>query len=96
MSDVTGLLDELSARMLMVEVVLDKLIEQRSEKEWYSTAEAARVLGKAEFTVREWCRHGRVHADKRKCGRGRSHEWIISRAELERVKNEGLLPVPKH
>jgi hypothetical protein len=82
--------------MLMVEVVLNQLIEQRSEKEWYSTAEAARVLGKAEFTVREWCRNGRVHADKRKCGRGKSQEWIISRAELERVKNEGLLPVPKH
>ena len=69
--------------------------EQRTVKEWYSTAEVATILGKAEFTVREWCRLGRVHAQKKRCGRGQSGEWIISHAELTRVRNEGLLPDPR-
>jgi len=51
-------------------------------------------LGKAEFTVREWCRQGRVEAGKRPCGRGRSREWTVSHKELTRLRNEGLLPLP--
>jgi hypothetical protein len=50
-------------------------------KEWYSTAEVAAILGRAEFTVREWCRLGRVRAEKKKCGRGPASEWIVSHAE---------------
>jgi hypothetical protein len=76
-----------------VETQLDRLIQKETVKDWYTTAEVAQVLGKAEFTVREWCRHGRVNAKKRACGRGKSQEWIISHAELERIRNEGLLPV---
>lgn len=68
------------------------LVEQRAEKDWYTTAELARLLNKAEFTVREWCRLGRVDADKRPCGRGRSQEWIVSHDELTRIRNDGLLP----
>ncbi len=68
------------------------LQDQRQVKEWYTVAEAAQALGKADFTVREWCRHGRVNAHKRPCGRGRSQEWIISNDELERIRNKGLLP----
>ncbi len=69
------------------------LENQRQIKEWYSVAEAAEALEKAEFTVREWCRLGRVNAHKRPCGRGRSQEWIISHTELERIRNKGLLPL---
>ncbi len=61
-------------------------------KEWYTVDEMSAILGKAGFTVREWCRLGRVNAAKRECGRGRSQEWIISHAELLRIQNEGLLP----
>jgi predicted transcriptional regulator len=32
------------------------LVEQRTVKDWYTTAEVARLLGKAEFTVREFGR----------------------------------------
>ncbi|MBN9519246.1 hypothetical protein J0H58_12110 [bacterium] len=74
--------------------MLASLVEQRAVKEWYSTAEVATLLGKAEFTVREWCRLGRVHAEKKKAGRGTAGEWIVSHAELTRVRNEGLLPDP--
>jgi transposase len=79
-------------RLERIEEVLRALVEQRTVKEWYSTAEAAKILGKAEWTVREWCRLGRVNADKRPYGRGKSLEWIISYSEIERIRNEGLLP----
>ncbi len=37
----------------------------------------------------------RVHAQKRDCGRGLSLEWIVAHAELRRIQNEGLLPIPR-
>jgi hypothetical protein len=87
--------DELFARLQKIESLLTALVEQRTVKEWYSTAEMAAILGRAEFTVREWCRLGRVRAEKKKCGRGPASEWIVSHAELTRVRNEGLLPDPR-
>ena len=71
----------------------DLVVEQRVIKEKYTTAEAAAILDKAEYTVREWCRHGRVRAEKRSCGRGRSQEWVIPHQEMTRIRNEGLLPL---
>jgi hypothetical protein len=82
-------------RLERVETMLAELVRQRATKEWYSTAEAAQVLDRAVFTIREWCRLRRVHAEKRRCGRGRSQEWMIAHAELVRYQNEGLLP-PEH
>ena len=79
-------------RLERIETVLAALVESKTAKEWYSTGEVAKIMGKAEFTVREWCRLGRVYAEKRECGRGHSQEWIISHAELQRIRNEGLLP----
>jgi hypothetical protein len=87
--------DELLGRLAKIETLLATLVDQRSVKEWYSTAEVAKLLDKAEFTVREWCRLGRVTAEKKKCGRGIASEWMISHAELTRVRNEGLLPEPR-
>ena len=84
--------DELLARLAKIETLLASLVEQRTVKEWYSTAEVAAILGKAEFTVREWCRLGRAKAAKKKSGRGPASEWIISHDELTRIRNEGLLP----
>src|SRR5947199_188164 len=72
------------------------LVQQRTIKDWYTTAEAAELLSKAEFTVREWCRLKRIDAQKRPCGRGRSRDWMISHAELDRYRNEGLLPLTEH
>lgn len=87
--------DELLSRLTKIETLLASLVEQRTVKEWYSTAEVATLLGKAEFTVREWCRLGRVHAEKKKSGRGVAGEWIVGHAELTRIRNEGLLPDPR-
>lgn len=85
--------DEITQRLDRIEDLLHRLLQTRVEQEYYSTADAARILGKADFTVREWCRHGRVHAEKRPCGRGNSQEWMISHEELERIQSEGLLPL---
>ncbi|WZO96113.1 DNA-binding protein [Isosphaeraceae bacterium EP7] len=88
---------DIAARLDRIEVQLvemrNLLVSQRTLKDYYSTAEVAVELGKAEFTVREWCRHGRVRADKRHCGRGTSKEWMINHDELTRIRNEGLLPL---
>src|SRR5882757_6898815 len=88
----TELHDNVSERLQRIEHMLELLVQQRTVKEWYTTAEVAKILCKAEFTVREWCRLGRVRAQKKKCGRGVASEWIISHEELSRVRNEGLLP----
>ncbi len=81
-------------RLEKIEAQLAVLIEQQTIRDWYTTEELARVVGKAEFTVREWCRAGRIKAEKRMSGRGAFAAWVISHAELLRYQREGLLPVP--
>jgi hypothetical protein len=81
-------------RLERIEKAILLLIEQKAVKDWYSTSEVAEILKRAEWTVREWCRTGRVNAEKRPCGRGNSQEWIISHEELQRIRNDGLLPDP--
>jgi hypothetical protein len=59
----------------------------------YSTEEAAAMLGKAEYTVREWCRLGRIAAEKRPERRGGAEVWRIPAAGIKRYRDEGLLPL---
>ncbi len=96
-SDFSLAIRMIEERLQIIEGTLKKveaLLESQYEKrEWYGVADAAEVLGKAEWTVREWCRLGRVNAHKRPCGRGRSQEWILSHAEIERIQSKGLLPM---
>jgi hypothetical protein len=84
--------EDLVARLDRMESLLVILVERETAREWYSTEEFARIVGKAEFTCREWCRHGRIHAQKRASGRGPHPAWAISHAELLRYQREGLLP----
>ena len=79
-------------RLQRIEELLHQLIERETAKDWYTTEEVAKKLGRAEFTVREWCRLGRIEAEKRKSGRGRHQAWVISHDELERYQRHGLLP----
>ncbi len=83
-------------RLERIEAALVTLIEQRVVQDWYDTKTVAEMLDKSQYRVREWCRLRRVNAEKRPCGRGNSKEWMISHEELERIKAEGLLPLPKH
>lgn len=85
-------LGQLVERLDTIQTSLNALLEQRTIKDWYTIEEAAQLLHKAEFTVREWCRHGRIHAQKRKSGRGKYCSWVISHEELQRYQREGLLP----
>jgi transposase len=61
-------------------------------RESYSTAEVAGLVGKSEYTVRQWCNERRIEASKRPERRGMSAIWSISADEVARYRNEGLLP----
>ena len=92
MPEIADILAEFSERLSRIEAALDGSNGPKFEREWYTVAEAADVLEKAPFTVREWCRHDRINAMKRNTGRGRALEWMISHQEIERIINKGLLP----
>ncbi|VTR92879.1 Uncharacterized protein OS=Singulisphaera acidiphila (strain ATCC BAA-1392 / DSM 18658 / VKM B-2454 / MOB10) GN=Sinac_2054 PE=4 SV=1 [Gemmata massiliana] len=80
-------------RLENIEAMLVVLVERQQVREWYSVEEFARIVGRAEFTCREWCRLGRVRAEKRLSGRGAFPAWCISHPELLRYQREGLLPM---
>lgn len=89
-------MDEFKEQLARIESLLAMLVERETIRDWYTTEEFARMLGKAEFTVREWCRLGRIKAEKRKSGRGAFASWVISHDELLRYQREGLLPQLRH
>jgi hypothetical protein len=82
-------------RLEKIEAMLVVLVERQQMREWYSVEEFARIVGRAEFTCREWCRHGRIRAEKKDSGRGAYASWAISHAELLRFQREGLLAVQR-
>jgi hypothetical protein len=86
----------LDERLEKIESLLVVLVEKQQTKEWYSIEEFARNVGRAEFTCREWCRNGRIHAEKKGSGRGAFTAWVISHQELLRYQREGLLPCAQH
>jgi transposase len=86
-------LSELLDRVTRIESALQTLLREKTVKEWYSTAEVAEILGKSDYTVREWCRLSRVRASKKAHARGAHPEWLISYEELQRLRNEGLRPL---
>jgi hypothetical protein len=85
-------MNEILDRLERIESALRRLLELRTVKDFYSTEDVAAILGKAEFTVREWCRRKRCHSVKQACGRGKYQSYAISHAELKRLEKEGLLP----
>lgn len=89
----TGQFREFAERLASIEEILQLLVKRHIVKDWYTTAEVAGLLGKAEFTVREWCRHRRMRAEKRNSGRGPFPAWVVSHQEVLRYQREGLLPL---
>jgi hypothetical protein len=82
-------------RLEKIEAMLVVLVERQQVRDWYTTQEFAQAVGKAEFTIREYCRLSRLRAEKRQSGRGAYPQWVISQAELERYRRNGLLPIQR-
>jgi hypothetical protein len=80
-------------RLDRIERLLCSLVSREPVRQWYGVDEFARIVGRSEFTCREWCRLRRIAADKKASGRGKHASWAISHAELLRYQREGLLPV---
>ena len=89
LEDITVLVERLDR----IEAAVSMIAQRQTLREWYATDEFARLVGKAEFTVREWCRLGRVKAEKKGSGRGKYQSWVVSHDELLRYRREGLLPI---
>ena len=83
----------LEERLDKIESMLAVLVDRQPDREWYSVEEFARIVGRSEFTCREWCRRGRILAAKKGSGRGAHAAWAISHDELLRFQREGLRTV---
>ncbi|HWG47467.1 MAG TPA: helix-turn-helix domain-containing protein [Gemmataceae bacterium] len=73
--------------------MLAVLVERQTVRDFYTVEEFAKIVGRAEYTCREWCRQGRISAKKLSHGRGNEGEWRVSHEELLRYQKEGLLPL---
>lgn len=94
--EVTDVLNELSRTLASIDEKLQQPREATSltiEREFYSIVEFAELVGKSAYTVREWCRLERIHAEKCDSGRGDAKAWKIPVAELARYQDHGLLPM---
>ncbi len=64
------------------------VMDQRVEKEWYTTTELADALGKSQYTIQErWCNEGRIECEKDP----ESGKWRIPGQEFRRLVGGGAL-----
>jgi hypothetical protein len=80
-------------RLENIERLLEQLVTKTVAKSWYTVEEFALLVGRSSFTCREWCRLGRIHAEKSMTQAGSATTWAISQQEYERYQREGLLPL---
>jgi hypothetical protein len=72
--------------------IRELLVGQRQEKEWYTTADVAEILGKSRFTIQErWCNDGRIECMKDPA----TGKWRIPGDEVRRLRAGGGL-LPRH
>lgn len=83
---------EIVERLCKIEELLEALLSRQIVKEHYSVEEFAAMTQREVYTVREWCRLGRIQAAKKHSGRGKHSYWCIPHAEVLRYEKEGLLP----
>ena len=74
----------LEEKLDRIESLLVSLLGQGQRQEWYATDEFARRVGRSEFTIRQWCRQGRIEArseahDFDRHQLGRSIEKVVDR-----------------
>lgn len=88
-------MNTLEERLERIEHKLAALLERELVKDWYLVDELSDIVDRDRFTVREWCRLGRLKAQKRDSGRGAALEWVVSHDELERYRRHGLRPIQR-
>jgi hypothetical protein len=59
-----GIEAQLSEMRSMLIEIQGMLASPKEVREWYSVEEVAALVSKTPYTVREWCRHGRINAAK--------------------------------
>ncbi len=89
-------MEPIEDRLSRIEAMLAKLVERQAVKAFYTPEEFARLVGREAFTCREYCRLGRIRAQKKTSGRGKHPSWVIAHEELLRFQREGLLPDRRH
>jgi hypothetical protein len=82
----------LDEKLDRIEQLLVTLVDRQTIKDFYEIEEFARLVGKSCYSCREWCRLGRISADKKLSGRGAYARWVVPHAELLRYQKEGLIP----
>ena len=82
-------------RLENIEAMLIMLVDRQKVKEYYTVEEFAELVGRECYTVREWCRLGRIRAEKKQSGRGKYPLWVIPHAEVLRYEKSGLLPIQR-
>lgn len=85
-------IDELSEQIARLTAMLEDMRDRKPTKEFYGVAEVAEIVGRSPYQIREWCKSGRIKAQKRACGHGPHKEWAIPHDELTSYQSLGLRP----
>lgn len=86
-----GLLAKMTDMQSMLDRIFDAVTRPSLDRACYTVEAVAKKVGRKPYTVREWCREGRINATKRTERRGGAELWSISSEELSRLDNLGLL-----
>jgi hypothetical protein len=70
----------------------ENLFLRSRENTHYTIEGFGGLVSKKPFTIREWCRLGRINAERIDERAGPHARWRISHAEYLRYQKEGLLP----
>jgi hypothetical protein len=67
----------------------------RERRLWvtYTQEQAAVQFQRSSFTVGRWCRNGTINATRVPAPGGGVPRWVITQEEINRIANEGFLPV---
>ena len=66
-----------------------RLMRVARDRRWYNLQDAGERLGRAAWTLRQLCSHGKIRADK-----GEDGQWRIAADELARLEHEGVPKLP--
>lgn len=91
-SNIDQVVDELQRLHTLLTSVAKRSKRLPKRKDYYSPAEFALLIDRAEVTVRHLCRIGRIKAVKSEAGTGATKFWLIPHSELKRFQKAGSVP----